>query len=389
MTPAATGPDLAFEPPEPGLRQAAVPLSDLKAQQMSIREEALSVFNALNESPDLLQEHANRMFEEAYAAWCGAKECVSVNSGTAAFHLALKCLDVTYGDEVITVPMNDVGAVSAIYYQGARPVFVDIDPVRRTMDPEQLERAITPRTKAIIPAHLYGQAADMEPILDLADTYGIPVVEDASQAHGALYQGRKVGSLGELACFSFHPEKNLGGLGDGGALITNNPVYAERARQLRNHAQSELHFYDELGHSYRMDGLQAAILILKLRHLDRWNLARAFRAVRYRELLSELPLTLPAHYAEAQSVHHRYVVECDQRDDVRVILARAQIETGLHYPVPLHLQRAFKDLGYVKGKFPHSEALARRALSLPMFAELTDAQMERVAATLHQAFQQR
>lgn len=368
---------------EPALEH--VPLLDLQAQYHAIRDEARAAFDHMAESSAYAQGSATQVFEDEFAAWCGVKECVSVNSGTSALHLALRCLDVTYGDEVITVPMTFAATVWAIYYTGAKPVFVDIDPVRRTMDPEQLERAITPRTKAIIPVHLYGQTADMEPILDLAETYGIPVVEGACQAHGAMYQGRKAGALGELACFSFHPGKSFGALGEAGALVTNNPVYAERARHLREHGQSEPYFHDEVGYNYRMDSLQAAILSLKLKHLDRWNLARAFRAVRYKELLEGLPVTLPAHFPDAQAVHSCYVIESERRDDLRAALTEANISSGLHYPVPLHLQRACRDLGYVKGRFPHSETLARNCLSLPMFAELTDAQMERVATTLHQA----
>ncbi len=363
-----------------------IPLLDLRAQYHAIRDEARAAFDMVAESTAYAQGPVTKTFEDEYAAWCGVKECVSVNTGTSALHLALRCLDITHGDEVITVPMTFIATAWSIYYVGAKPVFIDIDPVRRTMDPEKLERAITPRTKAIIPVHLYGQTADMEPILDIADTYGIPVIEDACQAHGAMYQGKKAGAIGDMAAFSFYPGKNLGALGEGGAMVTNNPKYAERARQLRNHAQPERYFHDEVGYNYRMDSLQAAMLSLKLKHLDRWNLARAFRAVRYKELLEGLPgVTLPTHYADAQSVHHCYVIESDFRDELRTALTLANIDSGLHYPVPLHLQRACRLLGYAKGSFPHSEALARRCLSLPMFAELTDDQMERVASTLHQA----
>lgn len=386
MTATAIHPSADIAPPAAGPALERIPLLDLRAQYHVIRDEARAAFDEIAESTAYAQGPATKTFEEEFATWCGVKECVSVNTGTSALHLALRCLDITHGDEVITVPMTFAATAWAIYYVGAKPVFVDIDPVRRTMDPAQLERAITPRTKAIIPVHLYGQTADMEPLLDIADTYGIPVVEDACQAHGAMYQGRKAGSLGELACFSFYPGKNLGALGEGGALVTSNATYAERARQLRNHGQSERYFHDEVGYNYRMDTLQAAMLSLKLKHLDRWNLARAFRAVRYKELLEGLPVTLPTHYADAQSVHHCYVIESERRDDLRAALTAANIDSGLHYPVPLHLQRACRNLGYSKGQFPHSEALARNCLSLPMFAELTDAQMERVASTLHQAF---
>lgn len=364
-----------------------IPLVDVGAQYQAIREEAKAMFDAVAESGDYLDGKAVQSFEAQFAAWCGTKECVGLNSGASALHLALHCLDVTHGDEVITVPMAAMATVEAIRHVGALPVFIDIDPVRRTMDPAQLERAITPRTKAIVPVYLHGQTADMDYILELADTYGIPVVEDASHAHGANYQGRKAGMLGELACFSFGPDSHFSALGEAGALVTNNARYAERARQLRNHAQSEPDFHDEIGFNYRMETLQAAVLCFKLKHLDRWNLARAFRAFRYKELLQDLPITLPAHFQDAQSVHHCYVIESDQRDELRAALEEAQIECGMHHAVPLHLQRACRSLGYAKGRFPHSENLARRCLSLPMFAELSDEQMIRVATVLHKALQ--
>ena len=362
-----------------------IPLLDLRAQYRAIRDEAIAAFDAIGESTAYAQGPATKAFEEEFAAWCGVKECVSVNTGTSALHLALHCLDVGPGDEVITVPMTFIATAWAVYYAGATPVFVDIDPVRRTMDPALLEKAITPRTKAIIPVHLYGQMADMQPILDIAAKHGIPVIEDAAQAHGATYHGRKAGGFGVMACFSFYPGKNLGALGEGGALVTSDRHLATRARQLRNHAQSERYFHDELGYNYRMDSLQAAMLSLKLRHLDDWNLARSFHAARYRELLADLPITLPAKLEDSQSVHHCFVIESDRRDELREALGKAQIDTGLHYPVPLHLQQACRALGCKKGDFPHSERLSQRCLSLPMFAELTEQQIVRVSNALHAA----
>jgi dTDP-4-amino-4,6-dideoxygalactose transaminase len=370
-------------PVQPSIER--VPLLDLRAQWNVIRDEACATFEQIGASTAYAQGPAAKAFEDQFATWCGVKECVSVNTGTSALHLALRCLDVGPGDEVITVPMTFIATAWAVYYVGAKPVFVDIDPVRRTMDPAQLEAAITPNTKAIIPVHLYGQVADMQPILEIAARHGIPVIEDAAQAHGASYQGQKAGQLGVMACFSFYPGKNLGALGEGGALVTNDKRYAERARQLRNHAQSERYFHDEIGYNYRMDSLQAAMLSLKLQHLDRWNLARAFRAIRYEELLSDLPITLPTRFSDAQSVWHCYVIESDHRDALRDALTAAHIDSGLHYPVPLHLQQACQDLGYKKGDFPHSERLSARCLSLPIFAELTEAQMTRVSNALHRA----
>ncbi len=365
--------------------ETRIPLLDLRAQYRVIRDQARAKFDEIAESTAYAQGPAARDFEQQFAAWCGASECVSVNTGTSALHLALRCLDIGPGDEVITVPMTFIATAWAVYYCGAKPVFIDIDPVRRTMDPGQLERAITPRTKAIIPVHLYGQIADMDPILAIAERHGIPVIEDAAQAHGATYQGHRAGTLGLMACFSFYPGKNLGALGEGGALVTSDRHLADRARQLRNHAQSERYFHDEIGYNYRMDSLQAAMLSLKLQHLDQWNLARAFRAIRYEELLADLPITLPTRHPDSQSVWHCYVIESDQRDALRLALDSAGIDSGLHYPVPLHLQQACKDLGYRKGDFPHSEALSSRCLSLPMFPELTDAQMIRIADALRSA----
>jgi dTDP-4-amino-4,6-dideoxygalactose transaminase len=362
-----------------------IPLLDLKAQYHVIKAEAALAFAQIAESTAYAQGPAAKAFEDEFAAFCGVDHCVGVNTGTSALHLALRCLDIGPGDEVITVPMTFIATAWAVYYVGAKPVFVDIDPVRRTMDPAQLEKAITPKTKAIIPVHLYGQMADMAPILEIAERHGIPVIEDAAQAHGASYHGLRAGAHGCMSCFSFYPGKNLGAMGEGGALVTHDQRYAERARQLRNHAQSERYHHDEVGYNYRMDSLQAAILSLKLKHLHRWNVARAFRAQRYNELLEGLPLILPQKFADSRSVWHCYVIESDERDRLREALTKAEIESGLHYPVPLHLQKACADLGYQRGDFPHSEQLGQRCLSLPIFAELTDDQVQRVANTLRAA----
>ncbi|MBX7208491.1 MAG: DegT/DnrJ/EryC1/StrS family aminotransferase [Verrucomicrobiaceae bacterium] len=362
-----------------------IPILDLNAQYRVIRDEAIAAFDRIAESCGFAQGPAAKQFEDEFAAWCGVKECVGVNSGTSALHLALHCLDIGPGDEVITVPMTFIATAWAIYYVGAKPVFVDIDPARRTLDPAKLEAAITPRTKAIIPVHLYGQIADMDPILEIAKRHGIPVIEDAAQAHGATYKGRRAGQLGVMGCFSFYPGKNLGAFGEGGALVTNDEAFAKRARQLRSHAQSERYYHDELGYNYRMDSIQGAMLSLKLKHLDAWNAARARHAKRYAELLADLPVTLPKEFPDSQSVWHCYVIESDRRDHLRQKLAEAGIESGLHYPLPLHLQKACAALGYKKGDFPVSERLGEHCLSLPMFAELTDEQLQRIASALRQA----
>lgn len=359
-----------------------IPLFDLRAQYQHIRQEAIAAFDEIGESTAYAQGPVAKRFEEQFATWCHLKHCVSVNTGTSALHLALRCLDVGPGDEVITVPMTFIATAWAVYYVGARPVFVDIDPERRTMDPALLEKAITKRTKAIIPVHLYGQMADMEPILAIAKKHGIPVIEDAAQAHGATYNGRRAGTFGHMACFSFYPGKNLGGMGEGGALVTHHDGHAMRAARLRNHAQSERYHHDEVGYNYRMDSLQGAVLSLKLKHLDEWNAARAFRAQRYLDLLSNVNVGLPQVFADSQSVWHCFVIESSKRDAIREALSLANIESGLHYPVPLHLQKACAELDYKAGDFPHAERLARTCLSLPIFPELTEEQMDRVASVI-------
>src|SRR5215470_2487963 len=264
-----------------------VPYLDLHSQYKAIRDEVLAALENVCESSRFAQGPMAAAFEKSFAEYCGVKHCVSVNSGTSALHLAMRCLDIGPGDEVITVPMTFIATTWAISYTGARPVFVDIDPERRTLDPAKLESAINPRTKAILPVHLFGQPADMEPILRIADRYGVPVVEDAAQAHGARYQGRRVGQFGRISCFSFYPGKNLGAYGEGGALVTNDDRFAARARALRDHGQSRRYYHDEIAYNYRMDSFQAAVLDIKLKKLDEWNAARARHARAYAELLKD------------------------------------------------------------------------------------------------------
>jgi len=364
---------------------AKVPYLDLKAQYQTIRVEVRAALEAVCESTAFAQGPPTKDFERDFAAYCGVSYCVSLNSGTSALHLALRCLDIGPGDEVITVPFTFIATAWAISYVGARPVFVDIDPARRTLNPAQLEAAITSRTKAIIPVHLYGMPAEMSAILAIAGKHGIPVVEDAAQAHGARYQGRRVGQFGGLACFSFYPGKNLGAYGEGGALVTNDEAIADRARRLRDHGQRQRYHHDELGYNYRMDSFQAAVLKIKLKHLDGWNTARATHARRYAELLRGSLVGVPATFSDAECVWHCYVIEIDNRDCVRDSLTASGIETALHYPLPLHQQQVFAPLGYQPGQFPVSERLANRCLSLPMYPELTDVQLQFVVDTLRQA----
>jgi dTDP-4-amino-4,6-dideoxygalactose transaminase len=359
-----------------------VPYLDLQAQYNSIRTEVLAALGEICESGRFAQGPATLDFEEKFAAYCGVDHCVSVNSGTSALHLALRCLNVGPGDEVITVAMTFIGTAWAISYIGAKPVFVDIDPARRTMCPAKLEAAITPRTKAIVPVHLFGMPAEMDRIKAIADRHGLPIIEDAAQAHGARYRGTRVGQFGKTACFSFYPSKNLGAYGEGGALVTNDASIAQRARSLRDHAQSQKYLHDEIGYNYRMDSFQAAVLAIKLKRLDAWNTARADRAAYYTELLANSSYKLPTHFSDSECVWHCYVIEAPERHRVRSVLHEAGIETAVHYPVPVHLQKAYAHLGYKPGDLPVTETLCQHCLSLPIYPELSKEKIFTVVSTL-------
>jgi dTDP-4-amino-4,6-dideoxygalactose transaminase len=359
-----------------------VPYLDLEAQYDSIRTEVLTALEEICQSGRFAQGPATRKFEEKFAEYCGIAHCVSLNSGTSALHLALRCLDIGPGDEVITVGMTFIATAWAISYVGATPVFVDIDPARRTMCPTKLEAAITPRTKAIILVHLYGMPAEMDRIKAIADRHGLPIIEDAAQAHGARYRGKPVGQFGKIACFSFYPSKNLGAYGEGGALITNEASIAQRARSLRDHAQSQKYLHDEIGYNYRMDSFQAAVLAIKLKRLDGWNTARADRAAYYTELLSNSTYRLPTHFSDSECVWHCYVIETPERDRVRSVLQDAGIETAVHYAVPVHLQKAYAHLGYKPGDLPVTERLCQHCLSLPIYPELSKEKIMTIASVL-------
>ena len=359
-----------------------IPYLDLAAQYSALRSEVLKALEEICESTAFAQGPATSEFEAEFAAYCGVHHCVSLNSGTSALHLALRCLDVGPGDEVVTVSMTFIATAWAISYVGAKPVFVDIDPVRRTLDPDKLEAAITPRTKAIIPVHLYGMPAEMDRIVAIAERHGLPLIEDAAQAHGAKYRGKRVSQFGKIACFSFYPGKNLGAYGEGGALITNDASMAQRARSLRDHAQSQKYFHDEIGYNYRMDSFQGAVLSIKLKHLDDWNAARIDRAQCYTDLLKDSSYKLPAHFSDSECVWHCYVIETSERDRVRSALQDAGIQTAVHYPLPVHLQKAYAHLGYQSGDLPVTEALCEQCLSLPIYPELSKEKISRVASVL-------
>ena len=359
-----------------------VPYLDLRAQYRTLRAEVLSALEQVCESTSFVQGGATSEFESEFAAYCGVDHCISLNSGTSALHLALRCLDVGPGDEVITVSMTFIATAWAITYVGATPVFLDIDPVRHTLDTDKLEAAITPRTKAIVPVHLYGMPAEMDRIMAIADRHGIPVIEDAAQAHGAKYRNKRVGQFGQIACFSFYPSKNLGAYGEGGALITNDTTMARRARSLRDHAQTERYLHDEVGYNYRMESFQGAVLAVKLKHLDDWNRARVDCARLYTELLKDSSYKLPATFPDSERVWHCYVIETPERDRIRSALQDVGIQTAVHYPVPVHLQKVYAQLGYQTGDLPVTEALCRQCLSLPIYPELSKEKISRVVSAL-------
>jgi dTDP-4-amino-4,6-dideoxygalactose transaminase len=298
----------------------------------------------------------------------------------------MKLLDLGPGDEVITTPFTFVATSWAISYVGAKPVYVDIEDATFNLDPKLVERAITPRTKAVMPVHLYGQPFDVDPIREICRQHKLPLVEDAAQSHGAKYKGKTVGTFGEMAGFSFYPGKNLGACGEGGALVTNNPDFARRARSLREHGSTVRYYHDEVGFNYRMEGIQGAVLAIKLRHLADWTRERRRVAQRYTELLAGTPLQLPQEAHGAESVWHLYVVRHPRRDDLKKHLEANAVGCALHYPLPLHLQKCYASLGHRPGDFPNAEKAGRECLSLPIFPELTDAQIQRVVAVIKDFF---
>ncbi len=376
---------VASLPKSPHPPQTPVPFLDLKAQFQTVREDVLAALAEVAESTAFVLGPKVQAFEEAFADYIGARHCVAVNSGTSALHLALLGAGVGPGDEVITVPMTFIATSWAISYIGATPRYVDVDPQTLTMDVAQVRGAITSKTKAILPVHLYGQPADVEPLLEIANAHGLSLVEDVAQAHGAKYHGRSAGSIGQSGCFSFYPGKNLGAYGEGGAITTSDDAIAERLRALRDHAQSQRYHHNEIGFNYRMDAFQGAVLEIKLKHLEAWTEARRRLAERYRELLADLPLQLPREALGRRHVWHLFVVRHPQRDRLRAALAEDGVQTGLHYPIPLHLQQAYAHLGHRRGDFPVTEAISDECLSLPLFPEMTDAQQDLVVASLRRA----
>src|SRR5262245_44586062 len=369
-----------------------VPFLDLHIQYRAIKPEIDAAVIDVLESGEFVLGRAVAEFERAFGAYCGVKHAIGCSSGTAALHLALAAANIGRGDEVLTIPMTFVATVSAIDYIGARPVLVDVEPKSATMDPALIEPAMTTATKAIVPVHLYGQCADMEPIAEIARRRGVILIEDAAQAHGAEYHGRRAGSFGNMACFSFYPGKNLGAYGEGGAVVTDDETYAARLRMLRDWGQDRKYSHRHKGFNYRMDGIQGAILAVKLRYLESWTEARRQVALWYAEALAGIPdIELPYEVPGRRHVWHVYAlrVPAERRAKILEALKQQNIGSGLHYPVPVHLQPCFAELGYRNGDFPESERHANCELSLPLYPEMSRAMVEEVAKALAIAVKQR
>jgi len=357
-----------------------IPFLDLVAQGQPLKSEILAMVGDAIDRAGFIGGPNVTGFEADFASFCETRHCVGVASGTDALRFALQAAGVKPGDEVITVAHTFIATTEAISQVGAKPVFVDILPDTWNMDVGQIESRITGQTKAVVPVHLYGQPADMDPSLDVAAKHGLAVIEDACQAHGARYKGRRAGAIGNLGCFSFYPGKNLGAYGEAGAVTTNDVASANLIAKIRDHGQNTKYYHDIEGYNGRLDAIQAGVLGIKLKHLRDWNTARRSHAARYRELLSGVTdVTLPTEAPDVESVYHLFVILVDQRDALQSFLADKGVATGLHYPLPLHLQEAYRSLGYKQGDLPVTESVAQRLLSLPMYPELKAEQIQFVA----------
>jgi len=356
-----------------------IPFLDLKVQYESIRDEIATGLQEVLDSTAFAGGPFVEKFEEEFASFCGCEFAVGVGSGTAALWMALLGMGIDNGDEVITAPNTFIATAEAISFCGAKPVFIDVDEQTYTMNPDLLEVAITPRTKAIIPVHLYGQTADMDPIMEIARAHGLFVIEDACQAHGAEYKGRRAGSIGDAGCFSFYPGKNLGAYGEAGAVVTNNAELAEKIRMFRDHGQAKKYYHSIIGWNARMDGFQGAVLSVKLKHLPAWNQARRKNAQLYNDFLADVDdVIAPIEADYARHVYHIYAICTQNRDALIRALTEKEIHCGIHYPIPIHLQGAYKFLRYPKGSYPITEKCTEQLVSLPMFPELTEEQIEYV-----------
>lgn len=364
----------------------SVPFIDLKAQYASIQAEVEPAILEVCRGQQFILGKAVEEFETAFAKFCGAEHAVGVASGTDALLLALKACDIGPGDEVVTTPFSFYATAGAISLAGAKPVFADVDPATLNLDPAQVKKKISKKTKAILPVHLYGLPAEMGEINALARKQGVAVIEDAAQAAGAFYGEKKAGALGDLGCFSFFPTKNLGGFGDGGMVTTRNAKLAQKLRMLREHGSAKKYYSDLIGTNSRLDALQAAALGVKLRRLDGWTIRRNQNAAFYNGALKSLPVKLPATPAGCVPVYHQYTIRIDERDKLAEFLAKKGIGCAVYYPVPLHLQKCYAALGHKKGDFPAAEEAARQVLSLPVYPELNREQLREVVSALEEFY---
>jgi dTDP-4-amino-4,6-dideoxygalactose transaminase len=365
-----------------------IPLFNLAAQYQRVREEVRRAVDHALENTQYILGPEVAAFEDEFAAYCGSRYGVGVNSGTSALHLALLAAGVGPGDEVITVPFTFVATTAAIRYTGATPVFVDVEPESLTMDVRRIEAAVTPSTKAILPVHLYGQAADMDAIIAIAERHNLTVIEDCAQAHGATYKGKRVGSFGQFGCFSFYPSKNLGACGEGGLIVTSDEASMTTLRMLRDWGQRQKNNHELKGFNARLEGIQGAILRVKLRYLEEWTEERRAHARYYNQGLAGAPLIAPREMGSNRHVYHLYVIRTPLRDALQQLLLEKGVQTGLHYPVAVHLQPAHADLGFKRGDFPVSEQAANTVLSLPMFPELTAEQLRIVVESVHKSMEE-
>ncbi|MEK6303076.1 MAG: DegT/DnrJ/EryC1/StrS family aminotransferase [Acidobacteriota bacterium] len=361
-----------------------IPLVDLKAQYAGIRSEIDAAIQRVLDNTSFILGNEVASFEQAFSVYVGAKGAVGIGSGTAALQLAMLACGIGPGDEVITSAHTFMATAEAISQTGARPVFVDIDARTFNLDPNQVESAVTSRTRAILPVHLYGQPADLDPLLDIAGSRDLWLIEDAAQAHAAEYKGRRCGSIGHLACFSFYPGKNLGAYGDAGAVTSNDESLLAKVRRLHDHGRTTKYEHDEIGWGERLDALQAAVLAVKLPHLETWTEARRSHARRYSELLAGCDVVTPYESPDGRHVYHLYVIRTGRRDELLGFLKSRGVDAGIHYPIPLHRQPAYLKLGYSDVNLPVSEKAAAEVLSLPMYPELTEAQISYVAETVRQ-----
>lgn len=361
-----------------------IPLVDLIAQYHSIKVEIDAAVHATLESGHFILGPAVSKFEESIASYLGVDHAIGLASGTDALVLALRALDIGAGDEVIVPAYTFFATAGTVMSVGATPTFVDIDPVTYEMDVAQIEARVTPKTKAIIPVHLYGHPTDMDPVLELARSHRLKVIEDNAQAFGATYRGRKTGSLGDIGCLSFFPTKNLGAFGDGGMVVTNHPALADRMRMLRTHGWKKKYHSEEVGYNSRLDALQAAILQAKLPHVDSWNEKRRAIAGRYSEQLARLGITIPVECDWGRHVYHLYIIRSDRRDELQAFLKQKGIASEVYYPLPPHLSTPCRKLGYREGDFPHAERASHETVALPLYPELTQKQQEEVIAAVHE-----